>query len=177
MGFVGIIFTFFYGIVMLISIGVTILYLISMWNLFKKAGEPAWSSLIPIYNYMKMIKISIGDFKLAWVYLALSIGDIIVLFMSKIITVFVRHMASHSRLIAGIMSISLVIMSLLTIIIGLALCALQIYISYMFPKSFGKGTVFCVLSIFFTPIMTIIMGFNVFTTYVGPKGRYKGEFL
>lgn len=42
------------GIVMLV---VGIISLIGMWKMFKKAGEPGWKCLIPIYNTITLLKI------------------------------------------------------------------------------------------------------------------------
>ena len=37
---------------------VGLIILISMWKIFKKAGQKPWKSLIPIYNYIILYKIS-----------------------------------------------------------------------------------------------------------------------
>jgi hypothetical protein len=35
----------------------TILYIISMWKIFTKAGQPGWAAIIPIYNIYVLLKI------------------------------------------------------------------------------------------------------------------------
>lgn len=54
---IGAIFGFLvsYSIVMLVLM---VLYLVAMWRLFKKAGEPGWKCLIPIYNIVVLFKIA-----------------------------------------------------------------------------------------------------------------------
>lgn len=53
------------GIVLLltfvVSIAVMVLYLASIWKMFKKAGEPGWASLVPLYNTYVLWKIARGN--------------------------------------------------------------------------------------------------------------------
>ena len=58
-----------------------VLAIIGMWNMFEKAGEPGWGSLIPYYKTYLLYKIA--DMKKAfWVYLVSSIGTVILVFVS-----------------------------------------------------------------------------------------------
>ena len=43
-----------------ISVVVSILFVIGMWKMFAKAGEPGWASIIPIYNLYVLFKITWG---------------------------------------------------------------------------------------------------------------------
>ncbi len=45
-------------VVQSIWLGVLILQLGAWWTLFKKAGEPGWAILVPIYNLYVMLKIA-----------------------------------------------------------------------------------------------------------------------
>lgn len=61
------------GVLLFISlIGsiVAIIQLIAMWKLFSKAGEKGWKSIIPIYNFVILFKISGLSPWLILVYLA-----------------------------------------------------------------------------------------------------------
>jgi hypothetical protein len=49
-----IVFAFF----MLLALFITLVAIIGMWKTFKKAGQPGWSALIPIYNLHVMDKIA-----------------------------------------------------------------------------------------------------------------------
>jgi hypothetical protein len=42
----------------LIGLAVAVLEIVAIWFVFVKAGEPGWAILIPIYNYLVMIKIA-----------------------------------------------------------------------------------------------------------------------
>ena len=46
------------GVFSIIVIAVYIIQVIAMWKLYTKAGEKGWKSLIPIYNYVILFKIS-----------------------------------------------------------------------------------------------------------------------
>ena len=41
-----------------ISVVVSILFVIGMWKMFAKAGEPGWASIIPFYNLYVLFKIT-----------------------------------------------------------------------------------------------------------------------
>ena len=41
----------------LIYIAVIVLVIAGVWKMFVKAGEPGWAAIIPIYNYIVMLKI------------------------------------------------------------------------------------------------------------------------
>lgn len=41
-----------------VTLVLSLLSLISMWKLFRKAGQPGWKSIIPVYNMYVMLKIS-----------------------------------------------------------------------------------------------------------------------
>jgi len=42
----------------IIGLAVAVLEIVAIWFVFVKAGEPGWAVLIPIYNYLVMIKIA-----------------------------------------------------------------------------------------------------------------------
>lgn len=45
-------------IVLIIYLGVIVLLIASMWRVFTKAGEPGWTSIIPIYNAIVFLRIA-----------------------------------------------------------------------------------------------------------------------
>jgi hypothetical protein len=46
----GLLFGLFY-------LGLILIYIIGVWNLYKKAGQPGWACIIPIYNVWVLLKI------------------------------------------------------------------------------------------------------------------------
>ncbi len=154
-------FIIIYGIILLASLAMAVVQIIATWKLYEKAGEPGWTSIVPVYYYMQQIKIATGSFKLAWIYLGLSIIYIVGCCGASFSEFF------ESSDMADIIFVASVIICFVTII---PICVIAGYIYYMFPKSYGKSQLFCILSIFFPQIMVIIMGFDKSTQYVGPKG-------
>ena len=156
-------FAIVFGIIMIISIGFAVVHCIAMWKLYEKAGEPGWSAIVPVYNVMQQIKIATGNFKLAWIYLALYGGYFVLNTFSSFLMNFVTD--SDEGTVAALA------VSGLMLLISIPLAVLGGYTSYMFAKSYGKSQTFCILSIFFGGITVLIMGFDKSTQYVGPKGE------
>mgnify|MGYP003300123300 FL=1 len=154
-------FAIFYIIIILISLAMAILQIIAKWKLYEKAGEPGWSSIVPVYNYMQMIKIATGSFKLAWIYIALCA----VYFIGYFGVTFMEAFADSESF--GV-AYALLMIGLFVFMIPMYVIAG--YTNYMFAKSYGKSQTFCILTIFFSGITLLIMGFDKSTEYVGPKG-------
>lgn len=154
-------FFIIYGLILLASLAMAVVQIIATWKLYEKAGEPGWTSIVPVYYYMQQIKIATGSFKLAWIYLGLTAVYIV----GCLVMSFAEFIVNSDM--ADIILIASVIICFITII---PICVIAGYIYYMFPKSYGKSQLFCILSIFFPQIMVIIMGFDKSTQYVGPKG-------
>ena len=67
-------------VVIVVYVAIVVFYFASFWRIFTKAGQPGWAGLIPIYNYIVLMKI-IGR-PWWWVLLFLvPIVNIIVLFI------------------------------------------------------------------------------------------------
>lgn len=61
-----------------IAIAVTVLYIIGLWKLFKKAGKNGWEALIPFYNTYVLIEIA----GLNWWYFLIAISGTIFSFLN-----------------------------------------------------------------------------------------------
>jgi Ca2+/Na+ antiporter len=46
------------GVFSLVMLAVAVVFIIGMWKVFEKAGQPGWAALIPIYNTYILIKIA-----------------------------------------------------------------------------------------------------------------------
>ena len=156
-----VIFIFVYGIAILVSLAMAVLQIVATWKLYEKAGEPGWSSIVPVYYYMQQIKIATGSYKLAWVY----IGTLVVYLIGCIAFAFTQVFENPD-----VMETAQIIWMVFYLIMLVPLCGIAYYVSYKFAKAYGKSQAFCILSIFFPQIMIIIMGFDKSTQYVGPKG-------
>ena len=45
-------------VVLILGVIINALIIVSFWMIFAKAGEPGWASIVPIYNYIVMLKIA-----------------------------------------------------------------------------------------------------------------------
>ncbi len=43
---------------LIVGLIIAVVMIVSLWKVFKKAGQPGWGCLIPIYNWYLMIKIA-----------------------------------------------------------------------------------------------------------------------
>ena len=67
----------------IVSIGLTVLMIVAMWKIFKKAGEPGWAAIIPIYDVWVLFKITWGSG--AYMFLMLiPIANIVFAIMTSI---------------------------------------------------------------------------------------------
>jgi hypothetical protein len=44
--------------IIIICISILILEIVALWFVLEKAGEPGWAAIVPIYNYLMVIKIA-----------------------------------------------------------------------------------------------------------------------
>jgi hypothetical protein len=42
----------------IVSVAILVLEIVALWFIFEKAKEPGWAAIIPIYNYLIVIKIA-----------------------------------------------------------------------------------------------------------------------
>jgi hypothetical protein len=45
------------AVVGLIALAVVVVLVASYWGIFKKAGEPGWAAIVPIYNWLVLLRI------------------------------------------------------------------------------------------------------------------------
>lgn len=139
-----------YFAVLMFSVAVGVVYLVALWKLFEKAGEPGWKALIPYYNFFEMTRLATGKYTLAIVYLLLCVPYMIFYFI-------------------GVITDEIMI-SLFGFLFIIPVVVLWGYIGYQFGKAYGKSSGVCVAMIFFRQIVCIVIGFDKDTQYIGPKG-------
>ncbi|MBL6950144.1 MAG: hypothetical protein ISR57_05815 [Bacteroidales bacterium] len=44
--------------IMIFGFSILVLEIVALWFVLEKAGEPGWAAIIPIYNYLMVIKIA-----------------------------------------------------------------------------------------------------------------------
>ena len=158
-----------WGFVMLIVLAIAIVVIVAKWKLFEKAGEPGWSAIIPIYNLFQQVKITTGEYHLAIVWLIL-IGVNTLCSSTQGVCNAIANAGDGSL---GFLALFGLPFALIGMAAGLAGAVLGGYLNYMFAKSYGQSDVMCILAIFFTPIILLIMAFSKDTQYIGPQGHLR----
>ena len=115
-----------------------ILQIIANWNIFTKAGEAGWKSLIPIYgDYV--------SYKIAWQtsYFWLN-------FIHGILLSYVSNANLNESMF----------LSLIVILLKIALTVINIMYCVKLARAFGRGIGFAIGLILLQPIFLLILGFG-----------------
>lgn len=131
-----------------------IIYIIANWKIFKKAGEPGWKSIIPIYNVYIMFKI-VNMKSWFWYLLGISFCAGIMMAFDGFnpYTMTEAQIANFNFGIHPMTIIALIMESVVTLI------ATIIY-AHRTSKVFGHGTGFAI-GLFFLPfIFWLILAFG-----------------
>lgn len=48
----------FTGIMLMVFLAIAVIFIVGLWKVFEKAGQPGWACLIPFYNGYIMLKIA-----------------------------------------------------------------------------------------------------------------------
>lgn len=143
-----IIFGMFSGVIILLSVAVSIFMLVVQWRLFKKAGDKGWKILIPIYNIYTYYKLFWAP---RWFWITFLLG---------VATVMTGAMLTPET--AVLMGIVSTVAAIGSGIIGIVSCVKM-------ARSFGQGGAFAVGLIFVGPVFQAILAFGRYE-YVGPGG-------
>lgn len=146
--------------------GIFILFVVSKWFLFKKAGEPGWASLIPYYNMYVYYKIA-GKAKLFWVMLVSSLlsgAMYFVLIFSCIFGIGFSLASSINGYSVSELGTALIVVAVICALIFIACMISMLVVSILanvgLAKSFGQSGGFAVGLIFLPFIFVPIMAFS-----------------
>ena len=115
-----------------------ILQIIANWNIFTKAGEAVWKSLIPIYgDYV--------SYKIAWQTSYFWLNFILGILLSYV---------SNANLNESMF------LSLIVILLKIALTVINIMYCVKLARAFGRGIGFAIGLILLQPIFLLILGFG-----------------
>ena len=115
-----------------------ILQIIANWNIFTKAGETGWKSLIPIYgDYV--------SYKIAWQTSYFWLNFILGILLSYV---------SNANLNESMF------LSLIVILLKIALTVINIMYCVKLARAFGRGIGFAIGLILLQPIFLLILGFG-----------------
>lgn len=135
-------------------IGFYIITVIATWKIFKKAGEPGWKCLIPIYNYYIMYKI-VGMKNWFWWMIIITICTSIMFGAAGYnpYTMTDTQLAEYNYGNNPIVIIGL-------IILGAASLYVSIVYAWRTSKVFGHGVGYFIGLLLLQPIFWLILGFD-----------------
>lgn len=134
-GFAGGMFATLGVFALLVTIAFYVLQIIGWWKLFTKAGEAGWKSLIPIYNFYILYKISWGS-KYFWYMIAAALLS----------SIFSAIGGTLCTLLGGLLSIAVLVFTIMQ--------------NYKLAKAFGHGGGYAVGLIFIPWLFVMILGFG-----------------
>lgn len=126
---------------------VAIIMIVAWWKIFKKAGLAGWKSIIPIYNLYCLYRIS--GMSGWWILLSVA-ASIFLSFGFTYVIDTTGKIVSAAINPAGWIGFTLLFGYGITQIVQLVKLA----------DNFGRGIIFKICSVFFTPITTLILGFG-----------------
>lgn len=128
----------FFAITFIAILAIVVLLVISNWKIFKKAGQPGWKALIPVYSDYIFYKIA---WKPRWFWIAMIISVII---------------AATSEFIGATPETAMIV-SILSTICAIFACVIEIIMHVKLAKAFRKDGGFAVglilLPFIFFPIL------------------------
>ena len=136
-------------IYMFVMIICYIVYVIGLFKMFHKMGEPGWKAIIPFVNTYTLTDRT-WDAKFFWISMLLMV-----------VTNFLSGFTDNSLLM------------LLARVAALAMFVLKICGNYKQSQAFGCGIGMTLILIFFPMIGTLLLGYGNYS-YIGPqeKGRF-----
>ena len=141
------------GVIAVAGIAIAILLIVAMWKLFKKAGEPGWKALIPIYDIYILFKIA-GAKSWFWGWI---VAEIIVFIDTIIATNNGGVVTDAAGNITEIKDVSFAIivaaMGIFELVAYIVLCA-------KLSKAFKRGAGTAIGLFFFPNIFTLILAFG-----------------
>ena len=117
-----------------------LLDIIAKWRIYRKASEPGWKSLIPVYNSYVL-------FKRVWK-------------TSYFWAMIVCALATAITTTIGLAGTAQSVMTSLTTFFQLLSLIISIMFNVKLARSFGKGTGFAVGLIFLNPVFMLTLGFG-----------------
>ena len=144
-----------FAFIMFFGLAMWVISVIATWKIFKKAGEPGWKAIIPIYNIYMLYKI-VG--MKMWFWILICTGILLSIIMGVDGTAGVFSM-TNAQLAAFNWNDHMLTVVTLVIYCIFAL-GVDIYYCIRTSKSFNHGGLFATGLFFFQPIFWLILGFG-----------------
>lgn len=132
-------------LIFILSLCIPVLMIIAYWKIFRKAGEPGWVSLIPVYSSYVQYKLTwnVRYFFIPWFCFALIFGTI--------------WIDSLNELLTPLYIVAILVINIMNLIS-----------SHKLSRAFGHDIGFTLGLIFLEPVFIMILGFGS-SEYEGPR--------
>lgn len=144
------------GMIVALGLILFILFVIASWRIFKKAGEPGWKALIPIYNTYIMFKI-VNMKNWFWWILGLSVVGSIVASINNSANFY--YMSGVEVQTTSISEVPAIVIATMLIEAIIAIWTGIVY-AYRTSKVFGHGIGYTIGLIFLPNLFWLILGFG-----------------
>lgn len=133
--------------------------IIGLWVIYKKAREPGWAAIVPLYQTFVLFKITWGN---GWYCIMALIPTIIYDVMSQRT---IRYIGSSvDPTVSGLFWAIYILLFVVILVISIITLV-------KLSTSFGKGGGWACGLIFLSPIFLLITAFNKNIVYVGVSGK------
>ena len=138
-----------------VALVICVIGIVSLWILFKKAGDKGWKAIIPFYN-------SYTSFKLFW-----KTSMFWVMLVVALVVGVLSGTVSARILIDGMSGVNIFLTALVAVLCIVSL-VINIIFNHKLSKSFGHGAGFTVGLVLLNPIFMLILAFGS-SEYVGNR--------
>jgi len=154
--------------------------LIGMWKVFAKAGQPGWAVLIPVYNFIILLRIA--GLRWYWVFTLLIVPILILVILGLIaclalvgISALVlvlgfgaQYVPAYAIQEAAAYGDRLLELALIAGFVMILFAAWMVWVHHRISTRFGQGVGFTLGLTLLAPIFWLILGFGS-AKYLGEK--------
>jgi hypothetical protein len=154
--------------------------LIGMWKVFAKAGQPGWAVLIPVYNFIILLRIA--GLRWYWVFTLLIVPILILVILGLIAClvelglnpglVFIlfgaQYVPAYAIQEAAAYGDRLLELALIAGFVMILFAAWMVWVHHRISTRFGQGVGFTLGLTLLAPIFWLILGFGS-AKYLGEK--------
>ncbi len=167
---------------LLISVGLAsvvmgIPTLIGMWKVFAKAGQPGWAVLIPVYNFIILLRIA--GLRWYWVFTLLIVPILILVILGLIACLALvglvlvlgfgaQYVPAYAIQEAAAYGDRLLELALIAGFVMILFAAWMVWVHHRISTRFGQGVGFTLGLTLLAPIFWLILGFGS-AKYLGEK--------
>ena len=161
----------------LVAVVMGIPTLIGMWKVFAKAGQPGWAVLIPVYNFIILLRIA--GLRWYWVFTLLIVPILILVILGLIAYLaFVglvlvlgfgaQYIPAYAVQEAVAYGDRLLELALIAGFVMILFAAWMVWVHHRISTRFGQGVGFTLGLTLLAPIFWLILGFGS-AKYLGEK--------